>query len=265
MELPDTLEPFLTDELIEGVGWVTAGITSPVRWPGFVCRAQYCDRPFWLLPETKRTPPAVTTFHGRDDFETAATRLMRFLSALAWGMKCGIDTNGVGGSGRLRVIGSPVTVRNTTLQQFSLPTLPEPATQEAATALALMREARAINHPALRFLTYYRVIETGIAPDERGPWIASQLNSLHNLKSFLDSNSLSHLPTEPDAISHHVYRTRRDALAHAYAKKGTVVDPDDVGSRRQIALELPLMDLLAERVIEDRHRMPKSDALFRQS
>lgn len=44
-------------------------------------------------------------------------------------------------------------------EEFDLSYFPEPASERALLALALMREGRGLNHPAYAFLSFFRVLE----------------------------------------------------------------------------------------------------------
>ena len=91
------------------------------------------------------------------------------------------------------------------------------------------------------------------------------MNRLPDLNGYLEFNLLTHIGPDADKISEHIYRKRRQALAHANANNGPIIDPDDPSLLQQIRDELKLMDYLAERVIEENHGIPTTERLKRRA
>lgn len=235
-------------------------VTAP--WTTEPIAANYRGHTYWLLPETKGTPPAVATLQGQTSYEEGRWRLMRFLSALAWSMKCGIGTEGVAASGYLRVMGASLVAKHASCQWTEVPKLPEPTTTEAATALALMREARSNLHPAFRFLSYYRVVESATTSANRNSWLEAKIALILKQRGTLTDLSARFEGCSAQTVRDHIQSKRRHAIAHAKVMEGErVIDPDDCDSRDAITEELDLLDMLAERAVEKRHGVKSTATL----
>src|ERR1019366_8201371 len=62
---------------------------------------------------------------------------------------------------------------------FDFSYLPEPEQEKGQLALAIMREARGLNHPAYAFLSFYRVLEVALEDGRaRGAWMTEQLDQI---------------------------------------------------------------------------------------
>ena len=131
--------------------------------------------------------------------------------------------------------------------EFDLAYFPEPTDERALLALALMREGRALNHPAYAFLSCYRVLEVAL-PDgkARGKWITDHADVLRDHRA---KDAITKLRSGGTAdIGDHLYRTNRQAIAHA--SKKPIVDPDDPSHGRRLWAEMPIILGLAELAIE---------------
>lgn len=253
MDRPDSLEPFIIGPLREGTGWFTASVETTMAWPDSPVETIYLDKSYWLLPETKRTPPAIASLKGDDKPRSGKLRVMRFLSALAWTHSAGLSTSGIGGCGRLRIEGPANRWITPKKRGFHAGTLPVPATDLERLVLALMREARSLRHPAYSFLTFYRAIEALVPGKERKDWIPAQIDSLLASKDEA-VHGLWHLGgSSAGLLSDHLREARRCAIAHGKSKSGKpVVDPDDLLTRDEIQAELRLVERLAECAIIER-------------
>ena len=253
IDRPDNLEPFLNGILRHGLNWFTASVETNMAWPISPIEAQYLGRGYWLLPETKQTPPAVASLKADDDRRSGKLRMMRFMSALAWAHSAGLSTIGVGGCGRLRIEGPPNRLAVTQGRDFRIGTLPSPASDLERLVLALMREARSLKHPAYSFLTFFRVIEALVPGKERKDWIPAQIDSLLASKDNA-IHGLWHLTgSSAGLLSDHLHEARRCAIAHGQLRTGKpVVDPDDLMTRDEIQSELRLVARLAEHAVQER-------------
>ncbi len=252
IERLDSLEPFITGALRDGLNWFTASIDTNMAWPIEPVQTGYLGRTYWLLPETKRTPPAVASLKEDDEPRAGRLRMMRFLSAMAWAHSAGISTSGVGGSGKLRIEGPPNRLGVMQSNDFRVGTLPLPSNDLERLVLALMREARSLKHPSYSFLTFYRVIEALITAQERKDWLPAQIDTLLAQNDSTVGRLWHVAGSNAGLLSQHLRETRRCAIAHGQLKKGAVVDPDDLMTRAEIQAELRLIEKLADTAIRER-------------
>jgi hypothetical protein len=247
-EIPE-LKDILRGDLAERADWIVANLDTSISWPVEAQKVAYLGTEFWLVPITRESYPAVATKRHAESREEVRSRLMRFLSAVSWSESAGIMVDSFGGGSLPRPMGRQKSSGLTITQDLNLTYLPEPADDRGRLALALMREARGLNHPAYAFLSFYRVLEAAIpAPHPaRDKWIATNLGRLRNphaqdaLKALNAAGVLN--------VADHIRKARRHAIAHAAS--GTIINPDDIKESDNIRSELPIMIGLAELAIEE--------------
>jgi hypothetical protein len=142
--------------------------------------------------------------------------------------------------------------RSTTLtaHPFELDYLPEPSDPKARLALALCREAAAINLATYAVISYFRVFETHFQGKSREikQWLNANFSSVkgHQAKEVLDRL----LATEAD-VGDYLYSSCRSAAAHGKIGSQRVIDPDDPEDEWRLARELPLIRTMAVKLTEE--------------
>ncbi len=251
MKFPEVKEfkEHFSGELAERGDWLVANVDTRTTWPVLPQWIEFRGHKIWILPVTKDHFPAVAmripAGVSREDGELL---LMRFLSALCWVESFGVLVDGVGGGSRPVPMGTQKRFHSSICEEFNLSYLPEPDDEKALLAMALMREGRALNHPAYAFLSFYRVLEVAL-PDgrARGRWMAEQIDQL---KHFRAKEAIEKLMNSGvDDVANHLRDSNRKAIAHA--NQQPVIDPDKPSERRRLWSELPIIEALAERAIEE--------------
>ncbi|MEA1015338.1 methylamine utilization protein MauJ [Sphingosinicella sp. LY1275] len=259
-EIPELAE-VLRHPLLATGAWVVANVDTHLAWTVRVQRVEYRGAAYIVLPVTRESYPAVATLIGAESRSNAKRRLMRFLSALSWSESSGMTVVGFGGGS------SPVPMHREKTRGFAISHLihfdylPEPQDDAALLALALMREGRGLHHPAYSFLSFYRVLERAIPAKQRGAWVDAHLNQMpgRRAKEALAALRASDVTDVPN----HIYKTRRQAIAHATGK-GPVVDPDDPEEAAGLEAEYPIMEGLAELAIEEAFGVQTRSTQFRE-
>ena len=98
------------------------------------------------------------------------------------------------------------------------------------------------------FLSYYKVIEAahgGIKANVLG-WINANLGTI---RPYLGPERIAELQKSQADVANYLYVQNRCAVAHA-ANKPTA-DPDDPDHRRRLTLDLPIVEALARKAIDD--------------
>ena len=178
---------------------------------------------------------------------------MRFISMLSWVEETGyaLEGGGLSGGNLPRPMGRPEGRMVLTRDAFDLPYFPEVSDERAMRALGLMREGRSLNHAGYAFLSYFKVLETAF-PDGRKPgaWVTAAIS---NLDDFGVKEALGLVRAQgaltAEAISDHLFMSGRCAVAHASTTP--VMDPDNPSDLRRLGSELPIMQALAVRAIEE--------------
>ncbi|WP_340316695.1 methylamine utilization protein MauJ [Rhizorhabdus argentea] len=246
LEMPERGDILKGDLLINGE-WLVANIeTGGISWPVKVEKLEYRGVVFWVLPVTRETFPAIALRLEGLSREDGQRLLMRLLSAISWVKRGGIMIDGITGGNLPRPMGRDKSRGFIIAAELEVPYLPEPDDERALLALALLREARGLNHPAYSFLSYYRVIEVAVPPKSRKAWIAAHLGKIGDSWGKQAVERLR--ATGISDIGDHIYKSRRQAIAHATSQP--IIDPDDYSVSRQLAAELPIMLGLAELAIE---------------
>ena len=186
---------------------------------------------------------------------------MRFVSNLSWVEDRGFIVEGFGGG----TIPAPMSRHKergfSICEEFDLSYFPEPATDRALLALALMREGRGLNHPAYAFLSFFRVLEVAFpAGKTREKWVSENVGLVRGHRV---PEALAELQAKGISdISAHLYESGRCAIAHA--AKTPIIDPDDPSDTRRLQSELPIMMALAQRAIEVKLGVETSQTIYQK-
>lgn len=257
IELPDR-GSIIVGELAKRGHWIVATLATGIPWPVKTHKIVYLGQDFWIIPPTQDTSPAVAIRVERDANSEHRTKMMRFLSALSWSQGYGVRVSGFGGGSMPFLSTSKGTGGYTLTADFVVRDLPEP---DAAgqLALALMREARGLDHSGYSFLTFYRVLEAAIpAGQARGVWITDALEKLEGqAKEALAKVRARGI----NDVGRHIQLARRQAIAHA--ARQPIMDPDDYSVVRELYEERPLIQGLAERAIEEILGIPTPSSIYR--
>ena len=203
----------------------------------------------WVLPVTKNHYPGVALNRAAAMPRQDAERLiMQFLSALSWIENGGVLVEHFTGGPQPRPMGRQQTFGFSIQDDFDFFYLPEPSSEKAQLALAIMREGRGLNHPAYAFLSFYRVLEVAFEDGrKRGQWMTSHIDQLQNQRAKEVIAQLR--AANVDDVGVHLQKSGRQAIAHAAQKP--IINPDDPADARRLSSELPLIGALAELAIED--------------
>lgn len=257
LQLPDRTS-IIVGELAKRGHWIVATLATGMPWPIETHKVVYLGQAFWIIPPTQDTSPAVAMRVERDAASENRTKMMRFLSALSWTQGYGLKVNRFGGGSMPFLSAGKGTGGYTLTADFVVRDLPEP-NAAGQLALALMREARGLDHSAYSFLTFYRVLEAALPKGRaRGAWITDALDKLEGqAKEALAKVRARGI----DDVGAHIQRARRQAIAHAAEQP--IMDPDDYSVVRELYEELPLIQGLAERAIEEILGIPTPSSIYR--
>jgi hypothetical protein len=252
-EVLDDLKSVIVGELAQHGEWVVANVLTNSYWPIAAQKVRWRGVDIWIMPITKSSYPAVAMMvppgKGRAECEEL---MMRFLSMLSWVEERGFMVDGVGGGNLPRPMGRFKEGGFSICDEFDLSYFPEVTDERAQRALALMREARGLNHAGYAFLSFYRVLEVAFPAGKRRTidWISAAIDRLtgFGVKEALDGIRAQGITTT-DQISAHLYESGRCAMAHANRKP--IIDPDKPGDTRRLGSELPIMRALAVMAIEE--------------
>ncbi|HXH17043.1 MAG TPA: methylamine utilization protein MauJ [Sphingomonas sp.] len=257
LQLPDRAS-IIVGELAKRGHWTVATLATGIPWPVKTHKIVYLGQDFWIIPPTQDTSPAVAMRVECDATSEHRTQMMRFLSALSWTQGSGVRVSGLGGGSMPFLTSGRGTGGYVLTADFVVRDLPEPDAQ-GQLALALMREARGLDHPAYSFLTFYRVLEAALPKGRaRGAWITDALEKLKGqAKEAIGKVRARGI----DDVGAHIQRARRQAIAHAAEQP--IMDPDDYSVVRELYEELPLIQGLAERAIEEIFGIPTGSSIYR--
>jgi hypothetical protein len=240
--------------------WTVAYIEPSMAWPVRVQRIVYLGDEYWIIPITSDAYPGIAV-RNADPNEATKKRILRFLSVLSWLDRSGAVLVSLGG-GRY-----PFAFQRDKRHGFSirdevdLRYLPEVTDPKARLALALMRDGRGLSHVAYSFLSFYRVLEVAVGPSEAiQNWIPQAVTRLSNGrgKDALEDLTASGVTDIP----HHLYVSGRCAIAHAGGNP--IVDPDNPSDSSRLYKEKPLVEELAELVIEEFLGVQTASTVYRE-
>jgi hypothetical protein len=252
-EIPDHKD-VIKGELAQSGEWIVANISTDSFWPIVSQKVRWRGVDIWIMPIMKGFYPAVAMMvpPGRARAECEVL-MMRFISMLSWVEEKGytVEGGGLSGGNLPRPMGRDKQRGFSICDEFDLSYFPEVSNDKAMLALALMREGRGLNHVGYAFLSFYKILETAFARDDkRIAWIARSIASLDGfgVKDALDRIRAQRI-TSPEDIGTHLFKSGRCAMAHGARKP--IIDPDNPGDLRRLGSELPIVRALATKAIEE--------------
>jgi|SRR5579872_557367 len=249
-KIPEAKE-VIVGELAERGEWIVANIETTSGWPVNAQKVIYRGETIWIMPIMKDRYPALAMKRPSGKSREQCERLiLRFLSALAWVQGAGYLVGGVGGGSVPNPMGRMKEGGFSICEEFDLSFLPEPESEKALLAMALMREGRGLNHPGYSFLAFYRVVELAIGKDwkTQTSWINEQVALGLNYPAREAVDKLHRQRVQDIGV--HLYGSGRCAMAHA--KNDPIIDPDNPADTRRLWAERPIMLALAQRAIEQK-------------
>jgi len=166
------------------------------------------------------------------------------MSALAW-IRGGrlVETFSV------PITGCPIFIgkgRGRMIDDSPIEHLPSPSDPNARLALALYREASAVNVIPYQFLGYYKIInilcDSGSA---QKAWIATAIAQIGDADAIRRRDQIAQAHGD---VAEYLYTSGRCAVAHAFQQP--VVNPDDPEDVRRLGADLPLIKVLAKYALE---------------
>jgi hypothetical protein len=239
-----------TPELLSRGEWVCLNIQPNVAWPVRPQSLHFFDQRIWIIPITiecypgvaMRCPPGMT----RDDAEGI---LYRLLSVISWRESCGIVVAHRSGGSLPHMMGLEKKSGFSIRDSFDFTDLICPQEDDPRVALALMREARGLNHYGYAFLSYWRILE--LAFPKAGARVAWMQAALPTLSGQGVQDALASIAAEGVTdVCRHLFGSGRCAIAHATGQP--IINPDDPRDAARLLRELPLVREMATRAIEER-------------
>jgi hypothetical protein len=226
--------------------WAVVGVESSVPWPTAETEVRFRGHVLLLRPGTDRDLPSVAFRHPATmRFEEALLVIRHFLSSLAWVERRGIREVAAGGGSRPVLLGRGQRGMVIT-ERFRQDYLPDPAEPRTRLALAFYREAMASEPIAYRFLNLFKIVNILYARgQDQIAWINATLPSIHD---FSVASRLSALGSEVPDVGAYLYESGRCAVAHAFNQP--LVDPENLADNRRLSEDLPVLQALAEYLIE---------------
>ena len=246
-EIPE-LRDVLTGDLKEHGRWLVASINTSMSWTLAAQKVLYREMELWVLPVTKEHYPGVALNRPVSMARDAAERLlMQFCSSLAWIENGGVLVEHMTENRWVMPMGRQQRFGYSVQRDFDFSYLPEPEQEKGRLALAIMREGRALNHPAYAFLSFYRVLEVAFTDGRaRGAWMTEQIDHILDPRA---REVIARLRSDGVVdIGVHLQTSGRQAIAHA--RHEPIINPDDPAHHRRLSQELPLIEALAVRAID---------------
>jgi hypothetical protein len=261
LEIPTHNEVFV-GELAERADWIVANIHTDSYWPVKTQKVMYRGHAFWIIPLIHDHYPAVAMKLPPGKSRSECEELvMRFISNLSWVEDRGIMVEGIGGGNLPRPMARDKRSGFSICKEFDLSYFPDPASQDALLALALMREGRGLNHPAYAFLSFFRVLEVAFPNGrKRRAWVEANASKVEgrDVRNALDDLAKKGITD----IGAHLFESGRCAVAHA--NRQPIVDPDKPDDIRRLSSELPIIKALAQKAIEDELGVETSQTVYRK-
>lgn len=243
-----------------GRQWVVIGIETGVHWPTTDTTVEFDRHQLTLRPETKdRAPTVIMQCTPPLTTDDGLRILRRFLSSLSWVHGAPIREIAVTGGSHPFWIGKGAGARLIN-PNFHAAYLPAPAEPKAKLALALYREALSVNSVAYQFLGFAKVLNILYATGkDQIEWINKNVDLIADHRA---KERLAELRKSDADVGDYLYTSGRCAIAHAYSMP--VVDPEDPDENRRLSRDLPLIQALAEHLIEHELAIKSAQAVWRE-
>jgi len=214
------------------------------------------------VPLTQEDDPGVAMrLSDGIDQDEAESILYRFLSVLSWRESMPIVVAYRTGGGMVRMMGRRNEFGGATRGGFDFTDVICPEDEQPRIALALVREARSLNHHGYAFLSYWRVLELAFpAKVDRDSWMIATLPTLAGQGVDRAINDIG--LEDFGEIQKHLYVSSRCAVAHAMSPP--IVNPDNPRDARRLQGELPIVRELAFRAIEERFGIDTPSTEYRK-
>jgi len=241
--------------------WAVVGVQSLVPWPKADTELSFRGSTLILRPETPDWAASVAFEHpGSMRTEDAFKLIRNFLSSVSWANHAPIrEVGALSGSGPFLVGKGPRTGTVVT-DRFRQDYIPEPPDERSRLALALYREALSLESIPYKYLTFFKIINvlypTGA---QQRAWLTAHLPLVRNSKALERIRELTLQVTDPAA---YMYESGRCAIAHAYNQP--LIDPDDMEDNRRLSMDLPVLEELAEYLIETELGVKSSHTVWRE-
>jgi hypothetical protein len=247
--------------------FLTMRLKGRFSWPRKFTKLRLFDRDWLLWPDTAWDIPAIIVHCPTGNGAEEAQLAFRFLSALAWVHNISIQDEGfpvVGNSPNPCFSESlrpePLYVSRHGLLIDENDYLPFPRDEKARIALALYREALNLEDNSYQFLSFFKILNVQF---ERGRdqtrWINNNLASVNELRA---KKRISQLQQAHADVGQYLYESGRCAVAHAFSQP--VVNPDNPEDKRRLASDLPVIQALAELMIEHEFGIKSRTMVWRE-
>ena len=228
--------------------WLTASVETAMSWTTEKTVVFFRGRRVLLLPGSEKTSPAVAILNPNSSTmeDEDRTLIHHFLSSLAWAEQRAIRVIGWLGGGRPFRYSIQGTLQ-TVARSFRIPYLPDSIDEETRLALALYREGLGLEHIAYSFLSFYKVINLKHPSGKKAQkaWILKNLGMLDDDEAIARADQIA--KSEGD-VADYLYDSCRCAIAHAGLSP--TVNPEDMNDEVRLRNDLPLIQNLAQILIE---------------
>jgi hypothetical protein len=225
----------------------TAAIEAAVEWPNIEKRICYDGHEFILRPRSEISAQTISVeCPEHSNLQDGMLLINRFISAYAWAERRSIRITGAMGNGKNEPMDlCAITDLGRHTGEFRFDYRPVVAESRAKLALAIYREAIYVNSVPYQFLGFAKILNIIASGDQLIKWINNNVNQVHGVLARQRLTELKE--THPD-IGKYLYVDGRCAIAHALGDP--LVDPDLPDVEHRLWKDVPLMQALAERLIE---------------
>lgn len=248
--------------LQERGSWTCLNILPGIDWPVRPQSLLFCGCVVWIIPATLDRYPGVAMKRplGMEP-EEAEALLLRFLSAISWLEQAGTTVAYHSGGSFPHMMELDKQSGYAIKEGFDFTGLYCPEDEKIQIAFALMREGRALRHFGYAFLSFWRVLELAYPNSkERTTWMADALPALSEPRARDVVQGL--VASGVADVGKHLFESGRCAIAHATSDP--IINPDNPTDAKRLMRELPIVEALAVRAIEDRYHVYSPQTEWRQ-
>jgi hypothetical protein len=230
------------------MAYVVAAVDTSMPWPKEECQIPFRGRTFTLRPGNVELAPSIVLEYNSatESYEQASLSVSRFMSALTWSEGFAIHAFMWTGGGHPIRVGRKPNCREALGGDIRADYLSDPPDKDAELALALYREALAVNAVSYKFLGFFKVINIRYGKGrDQVSWINATLPKLQKRDAI---PRVAAIQAACQDVGKYLYESGRCAVAHA--NLSPVVDPEEPEDVRRLHADLPVARALAEYLIE---------------
>lgn len=240
--------------------WVCAVVDHRYGWPSEKALLNYMGRTYLVQDESETVHGAISSRAEEGETEDQVrSQIVDVINVISWMNRKPIHIKYWCGGGR--------PIRAGKSKQYSLGDqlfdyefIPRVCDEKTSLALSFFREALHLDNIPYKFLSFYKIINLFYrSGDKQKRWIR---RTIPRMFDGMAKERAAVLAEQNETVEEYLYVTCRCAIAHAGVNP--TINPDNWVDIRRLTDDLPLIQHLAELMIEEQSQIPTLHSYYNQ-